>query len=229
MTWNELRKPLLLCMLMLAAAGLALAATPSKHLADSKDKVDLEKMIPQVFGEWRVDAAAVPIVTAPDVQAKLDNIYDQTLSRTYVNAMGDRVMLSIAYGGDQSDSMQVHRPEVCYTAQGFQVMRQAIDSLTTQYGALPIKRVLAVMGRRNEPITYWVIVGYRATYVGLKQKLAQLKYGLTGSIPDGLLVRVSSIEKNEAGAYLRHDEFIRLMLGAMQDRDRVKLTGRFEG
>ena len=32
-------------------------------------------------------------------------------------------MLMIAYGESQSDRLQLHHPEVCYTAQGFRVTR----------------------------------------------------------------------------------------------------------
>jgi EpsI family protein len=228
MTWRDLSRPLVLCVLMLLAAALAVAATPRKHLIDESEKIDLERMIPSSFGGWSIDQSAIPIVTAPDVQAKLDSIYDQILSRTYVDGSGHRMMLSIAYGGNQSDAMQVHRPEVCYTAQGFQVMREAIGTLSTPYGTLPVKRLLATLGRRHEPITYWVTIGNRATHVGIEQKLLQLKYGLTGRIPDGLLIRVSSIEANEAAAYAAHEQFIRLMLAAMTVDDRIRMTGRFD-
>jgi EpsI family protein len=222
----SLRKPALLGILMLAAAALALAATPTKRIADEAGKVDLERMIPQEFGDWKIDASIVPVQVSPDVQAKLDQIYDQTLSRTYYNSAGQRIMLSIAYGGDQSDAMQVHRPEVCYPAQGFEVVKEAVGTFVSEYGALPVKRLLAVMGRRHEPITYWVTIGNEATLVGLRQKLAQLRYGLTGRIPDGMLIRVSSIDMNEATAYSLQEEFLRVLLRSMSGADRERVTGR---
>ena len=111
-----LRTGLLIAALMFAASAAAVALRPTHKLADAGPKVDLEAMIPKQFGDWRVDDSIAPVLPAPDVQAKLDKIYNQTLARTYVNGRGQRVMLSIAYGGDQSDSMQVHLPEVCYAA-----------------------------------------------------------------------------------------------------------------
>ena len=39
-------------------------------------------------------------------------------------------------------------------------------------------------------------------------RLAQLRYTLTGEIPDGILVRVSSIDRDESGAYERQADFI---------------------
>mgnify|MGYP006871988586 CR=1 FL=1 len=38
------------------------------------------------------------VLPAPDVQAALDRIYNQTVARTYVSAKGGSVMLSLAYG-----------------------------------------------------------------------------------------------------------------------------------
>ena len=50
-------------------------------------------------------------------------IYNQEVSRAFVDKEGHVVMLMIAYGESQSDRLQLHHPEVCYTAQGFRVTR----------------------------------------------------------------------------------------------------------
>ncbi len=120
---------LLIGLIMLAAAGLALALTPRLKVADQGLKINLEAMIPKQFGEWKLDETIAPIMFSPDVQAGLDKIYNQMLNRTYINSQGEQIMLSIAYGGEQSYSMQVHRPEMCYPAQGFQVgaMSKGVD------------------------------------------------------------------------------------------------------
>lgn len=227
MTWHSLKKPLVLCLLMLTAAGLAIAATPTVRLADMGTKVDLETMIPQSFGEWTIDRSIVPVMISPDAQAVLDKIYSQTLARTYRDSSGNRVMLSIAYGGDQSDALTVHAPEVCYTAQGFEVARSMVAELATRYGTLPVKRLTAVKGPRNEPITYWITIGDRATTSGIRQKLAQLRYGLTGRIPDGMLVRVSTIGSDTAQAYAVQEQFIHKLLAQMREADRARVIGRF--
>jgi EpsI family protein len=220
------RRMLAIAVLMLAAAGLALAMRPTQKIADAREKPDLNAMIPQQIVDWTIDTSIVPIEPSPEVRAYLDKIYNQTLSRTYAHSSGRRVMLSIVYGGDQSDAMRVHQPEICYAVQGFEVLGVTVGALVTQYGELPVKRLVAVLRNRNEPITYWVIVGDKATPAGLKQKLAQLSYGLTGKVPDGFLVRVSSLGRDPASAYRQHEDFIKAMLGAMSERDRLRLTGR---
>lgn len=227
MNWQLLKKPILLGLLMLIAAGLTVAATPTKHMADEGPKIDLEQMIPKSFGRWQLDPSVAPITVAPDVQAKLDEIYNQTLARTYVNDKGQRVMLSIAYGGDQSDAMRAHRPEVCYAGQGFQIVRALISQMVTDFGILPVKRLIAINGARHEPISYWIVVGDQVVHDGLGQKLAQLRYGLTGKIPDGMLVRVSTIDRNEQSAFHNHDEFVKDLFNTLAETTRTRVGGGF--
>lgn len=213
--------------LMAGAAFGAVALKPTKKISTEQDKFDLEVMIPKTFGTWKLDETVVPLKLDPETQRKLAKIYDQTLSRTYINQRGEQVMLSIAYGGDQSSNLQVHKPEVCYTAQGFEVMKNVGGQLVTQYGQLPIKRLVAVQNMRNEPITYWITVGDKAIKTGLEQRIQSLSYGLTGKVPDGMLVRVSTISRDEAQAYQVQDTFVNDMLRAVDDKARVRLVGVF--
>ncbi len=218
-------KHLVIGLTMLAAAGLAYALTPRERIADQGPKIDLETMIPKLFGQWKLDETVLPLIADPQQQALINKIYNQTLSRTYLNQQGDRVMLSIAYGGNQSDDMAVHKPEVCYPAQGFQVLKNTRGNLQTPGGAIPVKRLVATHGARVEPITYWITLGNEVPDGGVKWKLAQLKYGLTGKIPDGLLFRVSSVQPDDAVAYDLQSRFVNDLLQAVPAEHRVKLAG----
>lgn len=220
-------KHLLIGLCMFATAGMALALKPTHKVADARPKVDLEVLIPQTFGNWKIDETIVPLIADPELQAKLDKIYNQTLTRTYINPKGERIMLSIAYGGDQSDSMAVHKPEVCYPAQGFQILKSpVVSTFSTEGGAsIPVKRLVATQGARIEPITYWTTVGDKVAVNGWKWKLQQMTYGLTGKIPDGLLFRISSIQADEAKAYQLQDEFTRELLNAMSPGGRQRIIG----
>jgi EpsI family protein len=218
-------KHLIIGVCMFAAAGMALALKPTQKVADAGPTVDLEVLIPKTFGDWKIDGTIVPLIADPELQAKLDKIYNQTLTRTYINSRGERIMLSIAYGGDQSDSMAVHKPEVCYPAQGFQIMKSVTGTFSTGDGRIPVKRLVATQGQRIEPITYWTTVGDTVAVGGLKWKLNQMKYGLTGKIPDGLLFRISSIQADDAKAYQAQDAFARDLLKAMSPDGRQRIIG----
>ena len=219
-------KHLIIGLFMFAAAGMALALKPTTRVADAGPKVDLETLIPKTFGDWKFDATIAPLIANPEQQALINKIYTQTLTRTYINSGGERIMLSIAYGGDQSDNMAVHKPEVCYPAQGFQILKSpTISSFSTGEGSIPVKRLVATQGARVEPITYWTTVGDTVAVSGLKWKLQQLKYGLTGKIPDGLLFRISSIQADDAKAYQIQDEFTRDLLKALPPGGRQRIIG----
>lgn len=211
---------------MLGAAGLALALKPTHKVADRGAKVDLETLIPKQFSGWKIDDTIVPLVPNPEQEAMINKIYNQTLSRTYVNSRDERIMLSIAYGGDQSDSMAVHKPEVCYPAQGFQILKNTTGTFSTGSGQIPVRRLVATQGERIEPITYWTTVGDTVAIDGIKWKFNQLKYGLTGQIPDGLLFRISSIQSDDSAAYRIQDDFLRALLGALTPEGRKRIIGR---
>jgi EpsI family protein len=209
---------------MALTSALTGALTPTTRVS-AGEHFSLEAMIPSSFAGWTIDQDVVPLKPDPDQEAMLARLYDQTLARTYVDRAGNRVMLSIAYGGDQSKSLQLHLPEVCYVAQGFQMLKSRPDTLGTPFGALPVKRLVARLDRRNEPITYWITIGDKAVKSGLEQKLRRLAYGLSGKIPDGMLVRVSTIQVNDDEAYRVQDRFVADMLGVMAPRDRARLLG----
>jgi EpsI family protein len=209
---------------MVAAALLAIVLTPTRLTAATAPKIDLETMIPKQFGDWHQLQELDVIAVSPEVQANLNKIYQQTLARTYVNSKGEQIMLSLAYGGDQRDGMQVHKPEICYPAQGFQVTKLTNGTLDTGFSQIPVKRLLTTQGARIEPITYWIIIGDTVAIDNFKWKLDQLKYGLTGKIPDGMIFRVSSIGNVES-AYAIQEEFIRDLLKSLPAASRKHLIG----
>ncbi len=195
--------------LMAAAAGGSLWATPTVRLSDRNARVDLEHWFPRAFGSWRVDESLAVVLPSPDVQAVLSSIYNQVLSRTYVDPNGTRVMLSVAYGGDQSDATRAHRPEVCYPAQGFQILYNEIGEVRLSDGrSIRVRQLMSQLGQRKEPITYWVMVGDQVAVSGTEQKLVQLRYGIKGLIPDGMLVRLSTIDPDKAHGFADQARFL---------------------
>ena len=223
---NALRwKALLLCVLMAASAAMAHLARPTVKIADSGPRVDLETLFPREFGDWRIDSRTPVILPSPDLQAKLDAIYNQVLSRTYVNAEGERVMLSVAYGGDQSDGTSAHRPEVCYPAQGFQVLGNEVGTIDLDGRQMPVKRLQSRLGARYEPITYWIVVGDQVVTSGTQQKIAQLGYGVRGQIPDGMLVRVSSIGVDAKAGHALQARFVNDLVRSIDPERRLRIAG----
>ncbi|MDO9050432.1 MAG: EpsI family protein [Methylotenera sp.] len=218
-------KNVLAGLVMILAAGLAVAMTPTYRIADQGPAVNLEKIIPARFGDWAVDEKIFYQQVSPEVKASLDKIYTQVLTRTYLNSQGYRIMVSIPYGANQSDGLSAHDPEGCYPAQGFQIMSKSKDVLHTEVGDIPVRRMEAVSGMRNELVTYWFTVGSYAVNNDWERKKAQMRYSIKGQIPDGLLFRASSIDDNTQEAYRIQGLFIQEMVKALSPEYRARVTG----
>lgn len=220
-------KAIIVAMLMAFSFAGAAALKPTQRLSDTRPNVKLDALFPTSFGQWIVDDRQPVQLVSPDQQAMLSKLYTETLSRTYVNRQtGQRIMLSVAYGGDQSDGTRAHLPELCYPAQGFQIIDRHSSSLATATHSIPVQRMFAKLGGRLEPITYWVVVGEQVALTGPQQKLAQLSYSLRGLIPDGTLVRVSSIDPDAEKSYVVHDAFVKELAAAVPDALKSRVVGK---
>jgi EpsI family protein len=225
-----LNKPLfdsiIIGFLMVSSAALTIVMTPSLKISNQQNQINLEAIIPNEFNGWKIDLSEVPLMVDPEVTGSINKIYNQTLSRTYINDKGERVMLSIAYGRDQSTDLQVHRPEVCYLASGYNIGEMTKTFVDTSIGRIPVMHLVAKLGNRNEPITYWIRVGDSLTGGWFEQKSASLRYGLTGMVPDGLLFRISTISNDEQDSYRIQQTFLKDIFQSIRSDDRHWLVGR---
>jgi EpsI family protein len=211
-------------MLLSAWAGHGLR--PDSLDGRNRPPLQVANLVPEQIGEWYW--VAQPF-RASDValQKKIDSVYEQTLERTYRRNDGVMIMLSIAYGSNQSgDGFQVHRPEYCYSAQGFSVKAHGDVRIAGLQSRLDTRRLVARRSDRVEPISYWITVGEYVELPGLRRKLAQLRYGLQGEIPDGMIIRVSSIDARIENAFEIHEHFLRSWLGASAPDARQRFFGK---
>lgn len=222
-----LRRHVMLTGSLLLAAGLAHVARPqASPEANARALVPLEALFPQRVGAWQPDPVSVGFVRPAFEQAKQFQMYDQVLERVYVNPAGERIMLSVAYGRQQSVGLQVHRPEVCYKAGGFQVGPVTAGRIALPGHTLPVTRLVATMPDRQEPITYWRLLGDQVVADEVSFKLDQLKAGLRGrGIDDGLLVRVSSLGDDAEAAWRLQASFVQALDRAQDEAQRRRTTG----
>lgn len=212
---------------MAISAALAFALIPRTLYSQSHYQAYvLNEQIPTSFGDWKIDQSSNRAIISPELEQELSKIYNDTLSRTYINSKGDRVMLSLAYGRDQGRALQVHKPEVCYEAQGFKIVYDSKGSIPALSGVVPVRRLVAEQGQRIEPITYWIRSGDAIITGWYEQNKARLKAGLIdGQIADGLLVRVSTINEEREQAYRVHDAFMQDLLAHTNNTDHAMLLG----
>jgi EpsI family protein len=220
------RKALAFLGVAAASAAGAVALVPREGVDQMTAALTLETLFPLVFGTWKLDPTVLPLEPGADVRKALIESYDQTLSRTYVNGQGYSVMLSVAYGGRRNQGLDIHRPEVCYPSQGLAIRRDTSETtLAIGQHRLPLKRLVAGSGNRNEPISYWLVIGNSLASFGYGHRLALVKYGLTGHVPDGMLLRVSSVDENVAAAFTEQDAFLRDLIPALNPEFRRRVLG----
>ncbi len=219
------RRAMLLGGLMAATSVGAVLAKPKPQVTSESQMPDLEALLPETFGHWTIDRNIVPLAVSPDVAQMLSTIYDRTVARTYVNERNERIMLSVAYGANQSRALQLHKPEVCYSAQGFRITAVEKGEWQMPGAVIPTMHLVGVLGRRVEPVTYWMRIGDDIARGWLEQNKVRLKYGSRGLIPDGVLFRVSNISTEPKQAYELQREFVEELVAAMSPKAREVFVG----
>jgi EpsI family protein len=224
---SNLRTALLLTVAMICAAIGAVVARPAPISRGAGSAFQLEQIVPLAFGSWKVVPQPSLQLINPQTQELLDKLYSQLLTRVYVNDKGYRIMLSMAYGDDQRGGLQAHMPEVCYPAQGFTLLSRERADVPAVSGTIPVQRLNTRLGARQEPITYWFSFGNHAMAGNdrWQMRLIEFRFGLSGQVPNGLLVRVSSIDAEAPAAYLQHDRFIQDLLESLSPADRLLISG----
>lgn len=174
----------------------------------------LENVVPMQFSEWKNKPNPYAQVSVNTFAQNIsDAIYDQVLMRTYQDSAGNQVMLAVAYAGEQRQEIKIHRPEVCYPAQGFEMLGIHDHVFNIRGYATPIngKRLIFKKGNKIEAISYWIRLGNIFPMSGLEMRVKILKEGLKGNIDDGVLVRVSTLIDDESAAtaaYQLQEKFI---------------------
>jgi EpsI family protein len=212
-----------------ACIGAVLAAEflrPRKRLSLMGPSVTLEQITPKKFGEW----SEVPIggVLQPNDEGSLSSkLYSQTLGRVYQHAStGVYLMLALAYGDTQSDLLQLHRPETCYPAFGFSLsefQRTGIELPTNI--VLPTRSMVATAPDRVEIVSYWSRLGEFLPTSQQEQRLDKLKTALAGFVPDGILVRSSTLDEDVAKGLAANRSFLHDLILAIVPQHRAPFIG----
>ncbi|WP_298833590.1 exosortase C-terminal domain/associated protein EpsI [uncultured Piscinibacter sp.] len=187
--------------------------------------VELDRVFPDRIGDWQVDREAAAFVRAADRRGRQTGLFDQVLERTFIDPSGRRVMLSVAYLGSQSSDMQLHRPEVCYRAGGFRVGGLHAARLEIGGRMLPVTRLMAEMPGRPEPITYWTIVDGEVGSATQPSWWERLKRAARRRETNGVLVRISSIDRVADRAFKLHGEFAAELARGMSGTGRQLVLG----
>lgn len=211
------------------AAGVMLRPEINVAMPDAH----LEQVVPDRVGSWTYVPNAMQHVTALTTDAtSTDQPYDEVLMRTYVRPDGAAVMLTLAYGKNQRQEIKIHRPELCYPAQGMKVqaLRPAtFDGIHSEvaHSAITGKRMVAQGPSFNEVVSYWIRIGDSYSSSAWQTRWNIMREGLKGRMTDGILVRVSQrvpMTEDPARHYTVQEDFLKELVATLNPKGRALLA-----
>lgn len=223
----SLNKSFLVCVLLILSALSALLLTPKYYSVTTVP--DLATMIPTKFKNWKeISSPFTQVGLTTDKNSLVNQLYDGVLMRTYVNDKGDQVMLALAYAREQKQDIKIHRPEVCYVAQGFEMLKQTSSNISMQQSqiAKPVamNRLLVRNQNRSEAVSYWIRIGDAYPGDGMAARMKILREGLHGKVLDGILVRASTVLEDESDsvtAYQNQEKFLKDLLNSLPPKQQA--------
>jgi EpsI family protein len=219
------RRNLLMGAACLAGSAAAFGFTPRRRVS-LMGAQRLEDIAPAAFGPWT--GRDVGDLVAPKVAGSLESrLYGASVQRIYSGIdAAQEIMVLLAHGDTQSNELQLHRPEVCYPAFGFEISASAPEMLQLAPKAvLPARRLIAVAPERRENIVYWTRLGEYLPISESEQRIDRVKTALQGVVADGLLARVSLVGDDSAAAFSVLGEFARALVQAIAPANRPAFIG----
>jgi EpsI family protein len=203
---------------LVSAAGLSQFLIPKDYHTSAPP--NLEQNIPRTIDQWKEVKSPFLVVPADmGVGNSISSPYDEVMTRIFADDKGRIVTLTLAWGKTQQQEVKVHRPELCYPAQGFSVQKLVDHQFRLGASGLddPIgKRMVAKMDGELELVSYWIRIGSNYSAGAWSTRWNIYQQGMSGVIPDGILVRVStripSSQTPSESDFLQHEEFMKALL-----------------
>lgn len=185
------RRSMLIGTALLGVGGVAMARQPKPDAIPVR-KEALDRLVPAQIGDWTYRDTSGLVLPPPD--ALSDALYSGLVTRTYVSPDRMPIMLLVAYSNVQDGMLQVHRPEVCYPAGGYRLSPTRVEQVPNGMGGGIDANTFSAEGvSRTEQVLYWTRIGKLFPTSWLDQRMAVVRANLNGLIPDGILVRVSTL------------------------------------
>lgn len=206
------RRSMVMGAALAGVGGVAMARQPRPEAA-RVGKETLERLVPTRIGDWTFRDSSGLVLPPPD--ALSDALYSGIVTRTYVAPDRMPMMLLIAYSNVQDGMLQVHRPEVCYPAGGYRLSRTVAQEMPNGIGGNIAVNTFSADGvSRTEQVLYWTRVGSAFPTSWLAQRMAVLRANISGVVPDGVLVRISTLAPDMSSAHGELTTFVEQMIRA---------------
>ncbi len=203
------RRRLVLGGVMVATSAAAVLAVP-RRIAPTLPIVDLDRAVPTRIGAYRY--ASAEGVLLPPRDGLSARLYEGYVVRTYVAPGLAPVMLLIAYGRVQDYQLQLHRPESCYPAFGYTLGPSREVELSLPDRTIGGIAVTATRQGVSEQLLYWTRIGDSYPTGFWSERMVILRDAVLRGIPDGVLVRLSTVSPDPTAATRALAAFNRMMI-----------------
>jgi EpsI family protein len=207
------------------AAGGAFALRPRRRFSLLGDK-KLSDVTPRSLPGWTsTDVGDLTASSNPD--SLVNRLYGELVQRVYHNRdSGDEVMMLLAHGDSQTNDLQVHRPEECYPAFGYELGRDRTIALPISNGVtVPARALLATAVGGSEGVVYWVRLADSLPNTEQAQRVERLRTAMEGFVADGLLARFSVSTSDDGAAISTIGGFVPALLAAVDPASRAAFVG----
>ena len=206
------------------SAGTAVAMKPTRKVSLMPPGTKLSSILPSQFGGWTSrDVSDYYAPETPD--SLLARLYGETVGRIYSRG-GTDIMMLMAHGDSQSNELQLHRPEVCYPAFGFAIVKsEAVQLPIGGSVTIPGRQMIAQATEHKESVIYWTRLGEFFPVGVTEQRLERLNTAMHHYIPDGLLARFSIAGPDSDIAFATMRAFIAELVMTIHGPVRAPLIG----
>ena len=209
------RRALLLGAGFALCGGASFVATP-RQTSSRISEVAFQALLPAKVGGWTARVSSDLIL--PSADALSDKLYENLKTYTYEGPGLPTIMFLIAYSSVQQNDVQVHRPEVCYPMAGYPILtNQPVEARIGNRG-IPARYLTADRGALREMILYWTRVGQRFPLNWTQQRIEMARANVSGVIPDGALLRFSTISAEGSNDYQLLTDFAHKMAQSLNPK-----------
>lgn len=203
------RRRMLMGAAFMAASAFAALRVPRGSI-DYLGKQSLEDIVPKRIGPWSFVSSSGLVVPPEDQLARA--IYSQLLTRVYTDHAHPPVMFLVAESGKETGVLQIHRPEICYMAGGYQLSPVRQVDVPVRGGMLHTVCLSATSDVQTEHLMYWTRIGDHMPRSWGQQRWDVALDNLKGVNPDAALVRASTINDDADAAFALLQRFVQTLL-----------------
>jgi EpsI family protein len=156
-------------------------------------------------------------------ESRFDPIYggdpsDTRLLRVYRKGDGPPVILYVGFFGELATILDVHTPELCYPAEGWEILRSGKSSAGSFRGRqIQAKEILVDKAGNRRLVVWWYNAGSRPIETRIRHVYAMLAMSVITGRTDGSMIRLETPvgSDGEAAAEKRVGEFQKTILAQL--------------